>query len=307
MRIRSSRACQSCRKRKRKCDGKHPCAHCLNYDFECTYEAKVNSRLRRPQPRPVTGVPEFSAAVNAGGHDLSRPTVAGNTEQTSIGTHGVGEITSAARSLSEPFKSLFMAAYSVISFPRTVGIDLRSSVPPRLHSFVWNTGVSPEPTFFAHSRIPQIISQQESERFIETYFMVMHPLFGFLDRDQFISRFVNQWNSDSANLPFEAVLCGVVALGSLFSDSPHPFESDLVEQARVILEPSVACPPALLSLDAVTAWILRSLYLRCTTRPHISWMAICTTMHISEAVRLHQRNQKLVERFDDTHSTLRHK
>ena len=77
-------------------------------------------------------------------------------------------------------------------------------------------------------------------------------------------------------------------LGSIFSDSPHPFESDLVKQARVILEMSVACPPALLSLDAVTAWILRTLYLRCMTRPHISWMAICTTMHISEAVGLHQ-------------------
>jgi hypothetical protein len=235
MRVRSSRACQSCRKRKRKCDGKHPCAHCLNYEFECTYDVKVNSQLRRPRP-PVTGAPEFSTAGNAGAHDLSRPTVVGNTEQMSIATHGLA-VTSAARSVSEPFKSLFMSAYSVISFPRTVGIDLRSPAPPPLHSFAWNTGVRPEPTFFAHSRIPQIISQQESKRFIETYFIVVHPLFGFLDRNQFMSRFVNQWNSDSPHLPFEAVLCGVVALGSLFSDSPHPFESDLVEQARVISDP----------------------------------------------------------------------
>ncbi|KAI9648749.1 hypothetical protein NHQ30_003389 [Ciborinia camelliae] len=42
------------------------------------------------------------------------------------------------------------------------------------------------------------------------------------------------------------------------------------------------------SMDQINAWILRTLYLRSTTRPHVSWLASCTTLHLAEATGLHQ-------------------
>jgi hypothetical protein len=61
-----------------------------------------------------------------------------------------------------------------------------------------------------------------------------------------------------------------------------------VEQARLLLDISVSSPPSQLSLKFVVAWLLRAVYLRCTARPHLSWMATCNAMHVAEAIGLHQ-------------------
>ena len=46
-RRRVTRACDECRKKKVKCDGKQPCIHCTVYNYECTYN--------QPTRRTVTG------------------------------------------------------------------------------------------------------------------------------------------------------------------------------------------------------------------------------------------------------------
>jgi Fungal Zn(2)-Cys(6) binuclear cluster domain len=48
-RRRITRACDECRKKKIKCDGKQPCTHCTVYSYECTYDQPSNRR-RNPAP-----------------------------------------------------------------------------------------------------------------------------------------------------------------------------------------------------------------------------------------------------------------
>lgn len=48
-RRRITRACDECRKKKIKCDGKQPCTHCTVYSYECTYDQPSNRR-RKPAP-----------------------------------------------------------------------------------------------------------------------------------------------------------------------------------------------------------------------------------------------------------------
>ena len=48
-RRRITRACDECRKKKIKCDGKQPCTHCTVYTYECTYDQPSNRR-RNPPP-----------------------------------------------------------------------------------------------------------------------------------------------------------------------------------------------------------------------------------------------------------------
>ncbi|KAK5173816.1 Gypsy retrotransposon integrase-like protein 1 [Saxophila tyrrhenica] len=51
-RRRVTRACDECRRKKIKCDGKQPCTHCQVYSYECSYDQPSNRR-RNPAPQYV--------------------------------------------------------------------------------------------------------------------------------------------------------------------------------------------------------------------------------------------------------------
>jgi hypothetical protein len=51
-RRRVTRACDECRRKKIKCDGKSPCTHCQVYSYECTYD-KPSNRRRNPAPQYI--------------------------------------------------------------------------------------------------------------------------------------------------------------------------------------------------------------------------------------------------------------
>ncbi|TGO16478.1 hypothetical protein BTUL_0027g00070 [Botrytis tulipae] len=51
-RRRVTRACDECRRKKIKCDGKQPCTHCTVYSYDCTYDQPSNRR-RNPAPQYV--------------------------------------------------------------------------------------------------------------------------------------------------------------------------------------------------------------------------------------------------------------
>lgn len=79
-------------------------------------------------------------------------------------------------------------------------------------------------------------------------------------------------------------------IGSLFTigshQSSHPHEADLVNLAKLHLESTSTLSSP--NQDQVTATLLRTIYLRATTRPHASWLQSCTLMHQIEACGLHQ-------------------
>ena len=70
----------------------------------------------------------------------------------------------------------------------------------------------------------------------------------------------------------EALICVVVALGSFISSPLLPLlaEAQVVEHRRLLLDLTTAHAPAWLSVRHVQAWLLRAIYLRSTTRPHLS-------------------------------------
>ncbi|CRG85879.1 Activator of stress genes 1 [Talaromyces islandicus] len=51
-RRRVTRACDECRRKKIKCDGKQPCTHCTVYSYDCTYDQPSNRR-RNPTPQHI--------------------------------------------------------------------------------------------------------------------------------------------------------------------------------------------------------------------------------------------------------------
>lgn len=116
-------------------------------------------------------------------------------------------------------------------------------------------------------------------------------MFGILDKKQFLNDVAQWWAIPSSSLAFDAVIAGVVVLGSFFSaELGHPQEAEIAKYAKHVLEDSSFHP----TIDHVSAWILRTTYLRTITRPHRAWLASCTTMHVAEACGLHHEVDSVV-------------
>lgn len=192
----------------------------------------------------------------------------------------------------EPSKFRFVSAASAIAFPLNLGKDLGATTLPRLHSYAWNAGTRPESFPTVTSVVPQLVTWEELQKLSSIYFSVVHPAFAVVSKDQFMQRCADHWIVENKSLSFDAIASGICALGSLFAgELRSEVESELVRHAKDILDNIGMIHGA--SEDLVIAWILRSLYLRSTTRPHASWMSTCTTMHVAEAVGLHREMTSL--------------
>lgn len=187
----------------------------------------------------------------------------------------------------EPNKSRYVGTGSAISFPLRLSRDMGAVDLPRLHSYAWNAGTRPEAIPSFTPQIVQLVRYEELHALTSVYFEVVHPVFGVIDKADFTLRCVEHWMGDSQSLGFDALVGSVCALGSLFAgDDRFAGEADLVKATKILLDNISTIHGA--TEDFVVAWILRSLYLRSTTRPHASWMSTCLTMHIIEAVGLHR-------------------
>jgi hypothetical protein len=123
------------------------------------------------------------------------------------------------------------------------------------------------------------------ESLASVYLAKVDPCYGFVDHEQLHQAIASRWLLNSAGDQYDAVLCGVAALGFLFSRiQVDPAEVDLVETAKHILEHANDARP---SIDFVSGWVLRVAYLRMTAAPHVAWMASCTMMHSVEASGVH--------------------
>jgi hypothetical protein len=186
----------------------------------------------------------------------------------------------------DPLKARYVGLHSAVAFPRMLGGQFQSANPPSLHSFAWNCGIRPEEVPDARINLRDLVSLEEFDRFAAIYFYTVHPLFGVLDQQQFLQNSETFWTSAYRPSAFEAVMAGVVALGSFFSAAlAHPREAQIVHLVKGVLEDPAS--NRLPSVDQVSAWVLRTLYLRATTRPSVAWMASCLTMHMAEATGLH--------------------
>lgn len=118
------------------------------------------------------------------------------------------------------------------------------------------------------------------------YFTKVDPCYGFIDQHIFFERLGARWRTPLTSNVYDSVLGGVAALGSLFSRRNVTItELHLVESACSILDVHHMSGP--LSVDLVTGWALRVIYMRMTASPHSTWIASSTLMHLVEASGLH--------------------
>ena len=288
VRVRSQRACAPCRKRKIKCDGNDPCAACVGYGYDCLYIDRTNTR-----PTSSNVAAASPSQSQTGSHDTrpSDPVIPPvKIDQQFMGQESLVLEPNGESQLLRGMKTRFTSGYSAVACPKRLAMSLGMVNPPRLQAFGWNPGTRVEQNHVPPGIICDIVSLEEMNHLAGVYFKEVHPFFGFLDPEMFMARTKEFWAARQRGTDFEACMCTVFALGSYFSGNSPPShaESQVVEHGRLLLDMSSVHPPAMVSVKHVVAWTLRALYLRLTTRPHLSWMASCTAVHLAESIGLHR-------------------
>jgi hypothetical protein len=245
-RRKSRRACEPCRRYKRKCidRGSGACTACLRYGYECYFDdsgrkrgrlgnggISVSSRVNQPRGSSLT--PEAPQRQPA-------PTATAFTQ--SLGDH-----------LSD-------------------GNEKSDHLLTRYYA--WNLGLRLGSGF--GKSLTGLVSVKEAKRYVKVYFEKVHPIYHFVDHVEVEEQLNNRWSGNaSTSHEYDVVMSGVIALGSLFSGTQQlAKETELIELSKTILDsynPVQAATPS--SLTSITGYILRVLYIRMATDSHSAWVA----------------------------------
>ncbi|KIW32639.1 uncharacterized protein PV07_04169 [Cladophialophora immunda] len=272
LRKRAKTACRPCRERKRKCEGGIPCSACRHFEYHCVFD------------RPLRPNSHSGQVLNHG----TRSSVSSPTTDNDQPRHIRDQQIAPLQTEQSQLRSL--QANSGAVFARTLGLTADSTRVRRLQLSAWNLGLRDEATASGLGPRPivEILSLSEMEVLTAVYFQDVHSVYGFLDEDSIRRQIATRWRESATPRSHdcvESILCGIAALGCLFSKQPLSLELQLQKSAEAALGQSVLLPTP--STDDVVAWLLRVIYLRLTASPHITWMATCTMMHVLEAARLH--------------------
>ncbi|KAM0256040.1 hypothetical protein ACHAQJ_005239 [Trichoderma viride] len=287
-RKRSIKACRPCRDRKRKCGGEHPCVTCTEWGYECYYEASAPKR-RAARTASLGTRQQMSEEART---SPSRPEKRQIDQDLPDQDHG-----GLVRRIE---------ANSSAAFVRKLALKIDPTKAPKLSLFAWNIGsrqyLSSVITSSSMLQIHEIASLEHFEALAHVYFDKVDPTYGFIDRHGFFQRLTARWHSPViSSEPFDSVITGVAAIGCLFSQRTVSItESHLAQASRAILDSHrlTGAP----SLDILTGWALRLVYLRMTGSPHETWLASSTLMHLLEAAGLHPETHSVL--YQDSHSLL---
>ncbi|EPS27829.1 Protein RDR1 [Penicillium oxalicum] len=271
-------ACIPCRERKRKCDGRDPCSTCISWGYDCYYLARRRRRSRKSKALTPDALPDHHHSPSQGARS------AGDVH--ALETTDTDRIDLVRR----------LEANSGAAFVRKLGLKIDPAKAPKLNLFSWNIGArqcaSPMSSV-STMPIVEILALEEMKAMAQVYFDKVHLCYGFIDPQVFFERLNLRWSNQNSWDIYDSTLAGVAALGCLFSNRQATIpELHLVRTARHILDMQhLSGPP---SIDLLTGWTLRSIYLRMTDTPHATWIASSTLMHLIEAAGLHPEPQSVL-------------
>ena len=277
-RKRSRVACLTCRELKRKCDGAYPCGTCVRFEYECRYKTdRPRAGIERhvePRAYPTggrAGAHAYAPAASAAGAAAGASS-ATTTEAPPPHAHAQ------AQSLE---------ANSGSAFVRRLALRLDPKRNPRMHTFAWNPflGSRLADHIPAFRSITDVLSQARMQDLAATYFEKIDPTYGFIDRHEIQRLMQQRWALGYPVQQVEdAILCGIAALGCLYSQVvAETVELDLLETAKILLAQTMSDPP---TVGSISAWILRVTYLRVAGTHYPAWMASCMVLHMIDAANL---------------------
>lgn len=256
----TSRACEYCRRAKRKCSGTNPCERCSAFGKRCYFsslQAASNS------PLPVAG---SKSLPQEAGPDLHESKVAAKAVE---------------------------AASGLLSFKNFA----KQADPGNVYSIqarAWNMGFV-RTNNLTFPPMSTCIDYENGKVLSNFFFETVHPIYCCVDARNFYLELQKSYTSfETTRDSFQPVLCGVIALGSLFSRrnaqvlplyNRKIIESSLMERAEIQLMKAAKIADRSSSsekLHYTLGLLLRTIYLRASDSPSVAWMSCCSTAHLAE-------------------------
>ncbi|XP_014555506.1 hypothetical protein COCVIDRAFT_102147 [Bipolaris victoriae FI3] len=289
-------ACDSCRERKRKCDGGRPCNMCLGYGYDCSYRSTPRSRQsQRRAVRPQSIVVQEASPTPAAGtsslhlddHQPAQPVQPTQRLQQQVSeNHDPQELGNGHQHSPAYLRSVESNSGAAFARLLTVALESSDQSASPMRMLAWNLFLGERQAAIPvqQEALTDILSEPEMRHLASIYFEKFHPCYSFIDKDMLLQSISDNWNQQKTHDALEALLSGVGALALLFSNTQDvETESRLASLAKRLLDPSCADPP---SLYSATAWVLRTAYLRVTAKPEEAWLASCSALHIIDAAGL---------------------
>ncbi|KAG5987232.1 hypothetical protein E4U54_005082 [Claviceps lovelessii] len=279
-RKRSKLACQTCRDLKRRCDGEKPCGTCVRFEYHCVFHEGSKRGGRKQQQQQRQRQQNHHGTMSSAGMAAGKGPPRSMSSPKSIAT-------SSAVAPPPPNQARSVEANSGSAFVQRLALRLDPKRNPRMQTFAWNTFLGSRAVNHTPASRPLtlLLTQKDMQDLALIYFQQVDPTYGFLDRAQVARQIRLRWTIHLArgeeDEEVDAVLCGIAALGCLFSSTESDrVEHDLVESARALLHQAMHKQP---SATCIAAWLLRVTYLRLAGTHYEAWMASCMVMHMIEA------------------------
>ncbi|THZ62828.1 hypothetical protein D6C86_03437 [Aureobasidium pullulans] len=304
-------ACEPCRKRKVRCDGKQPtCSPCITSrkTYTCIYESSPQATQQRYIEELQNRITDLGGHVNVQEVSASENASSESMQQPDSGQSGIFTATASAH----------VGAISDASSPNVVFGE--SSTATFLQQLSHEAGQKDRPPSFAPNdtnsgplRLDRSTEQTTvlpirriADDLMNCYWQYMHPLFPILHEPTFTAAYKKSWTSDqpiphatpkpTSDNPgeieealFFSTLNIIFALGTRFCSSIPSTEKEITSK-RFHRRARLNFPYDLLdfgSLPVLQMVLLQGVYLQSTTEVSRCWNVIGVAVRMAQSLGLH--------------------
>lgn len=301
-RLRCRRACDSCKRRKQKCNGEQPCTICIqrNKDSECHFSDKP-ARLLKPNASAketmllsehTLPTPQRQTAMDQLLNSLEDHSA--NTEQQTVDDRdGMAPVPKVARLLQDgQGKYMYIGDSASLSFLQSVRRIVSASIgrcefteDNSRHSML--EAFQNSSTTQAGSLVPPPC-HDEAQRLAHQYGLATSPLLDLFDLDEFYSR-LEGWvdNPSGDEDTVSSIFYLVMAIGAQASDINQTTAEQYFVSGRQLAFSAFTETP---SIYTIQSYVLISMYMLGACRRNGAFMNLGIALRAAYAVGIHRRD-----------------
>ncbi|KAL5366239.1 fungal-specific transcription factor domain-containing protein [Aspergillus floccosus] len=308
-RVRVTRACDRCKRRKIKCNNTQPCGFCLRAKARCTFDSAY-SRGRN------IFIPSVRAHGNEGQRESSELMLS-PAKNSSVSTSPYQENPSTTRTSQNNSQSIedcddypasspaspvppqtdlqghYIGPASGISFLLRIQRRLHQAISFSKPSSIFTFGDAPLDVPEFDPSFCMMLPRDDAQRLVDRYFDFVMPTYRFLHRPT-VQKWFNEFYDtlgvmrDAHNAPAKvALLFMVFSLARVYmTDNDRPGPSDLSTRYYLAAEHQLAKEKGSIRLTSVQARLTQCYYLLSQSRINHCWSLFGTVSHLALAIGL---------------------
>ncbi|KAL2869986.1 putative C6 transcription factor [Aspergillus lucknowensis] len=304
-RLRCRRACDSCKRRKQKCNGEHPCTICIRRrkEAECHFSDKA-ARLLRPNNNPkepkeamllsehIVSTPQRQTAMD---HLLNALEDQGASleQQAPDDKDGAAPVPKVARLLrDDQGKFMYVGDSASLSFLQSVRRIVSLSIgqcefteDTSRHSML---EVLQSNSTTQTGPLIQAPSNDDAQRLARQYVLATSPLLDLFDLEEFHPRLAD-WigNPTGDEDTVSSIFYLVLAIGAQVSDTNQTLAEQYFVSGRQLAFSAFTETP---SLCTIQSYVLISMYLLGACRRNGAFMNLGVALRAAYAVGIHRKD-----------------